>query len=78
MVRNDYYNMKVEDVRTVIGVCEKDGVASIAIEGYEWLMHKGEITKSEYQRLMELYLKGGDEGRLQRVRERYSAIYENN
>lgn len=72
MVRNDYYNMKVEDVRTVIGICEKDGVASIAIEGYEWLMHKGLLRKGEYLRLSAHYRRVGDLSNCCRVLARYA------
>lgn len=33
MVRNDYYNMDIKDVRNVINMCEKSGVQNIAVEG---------------------------------------------
>lgn len=75
MIRNDYYRMKKDDVRTVIGICEKSGVSSIVIEGYEWLLHQGELSNGEYERLMELYGAYGDETNFQRVKERHDAIY---
>lgn len=75
--RNDYYNMKKEDVRTVITMCEKSGVASIAIEGYEWLLHQGQATEAEYLRLMAHYHRRMDMLNLLRVENRYNAIYNN-
>lgn len=75
MVRNDYYNMKSKDVRTVIGLCEKDGVKNIAIEGYEWLIYKGIATEKEYLRLMALYHGKGDLFNLYRIEKRYNAVY---
>lgn len=78
MVRNDYYNMSIDDVRVSIDVCEKSGVSSVAIEGYEWLLHQWEIAKSKYIRLMELYRLNDDFCNFRRVKERYDAIYNNN
>lgn len=75
MVRNDYYNLRPSDVRTVIGLCEKDGVSNIAIEGYEWLMHEGLLKEKEYLRLMGLYKQIDDQTALSRVMERYNKIY---
>lgn len=75
MVRNDYYNLRPADVRMVIGLCEKDGVASIAIEGYEWLMHEGLLGEKGYLRLMGLYKRHGDHAAASRVMERYNKIY---
>lgn len=67
--------MDITDVRTVIGLCERSGVASIAIEGYEWLMHKGELADEEYKRLMKLYESDGDTFNLRRVKARYNKIH---
>lgn len=73
--RNDYYNMSVDDVRTVVEMCEKSGVPSMAIEGYEWLLHNGVATEAEYLRLMAHYHQRGDLFNLYRVENRYNAIY---
>lgn len=67
--------MNIDDVRKVIIMCENGGVRSIAIEGYEWLLHKGVATESEYLRLMALYHRRGDIFNLCRVENRYNAIY---
>lgn len=75
MVRNDYYNMNVEDVRTVINMCERSGVQSIAAEGYEWLMAKGLATEAEYLCLLAFYHRRGDLLNLYRVNARYRKIY---
>lgn len=75
MVSNDYYNMNVGDVRTVITMCERSGVQSIAAEGYEWLMAKGLATEAEYLRLLAFYHRRGDLLNLYRVNARYRKIY---
>lgn len=75
MVKNDYYNMRTDDVRQVIGMCEKHGVKNIAIEGYEWLIYNGIATEAEYLRLMALYHGRGDLFNLYRIENRYNAIY---
>lgn len=75
MVRNDYYNMNVKDVRNVITMCEKSGVYSIATEGYEWLMAKGLATEAEYLRLLAFYHRCGDLFNLYRINARYRKIY---
>lgn len=35
-IQNDYYNMKPQDVRSVIRMCERTEVLNITVEGYEW------------------------------------------
>ena len=60
MVRNDYYNMDIKDVRSVTRMCEKSEVQSIAVEGYEWLIAKGVATEAEYLRLLAFYHRRGD------------------
>ena len=60
MMRNDYYNMDIEDVRSVTRMCEKSGVQSIAVEGYEWLIAKGVATEAEYLHLLAFYHRRGD------------------
>lgn len=60
MVRNDYYNMDIKDVRNIINICEKSGVQSIVIEGYEWLIAKGVVTEAEYLHLLAFYHRRGD------------------
>lgn len=73
--RNDYYNMKPQDVRNVITMCENSGVASIAIEGYEWLMHQGLASETEYLRLAGYYHRRMDIFNLLRVTGRYTKIF---
>ena len=75
MVRNDYYNMNVKDVRNVINMCEKSGVQSIAVEGYEWLIAKGVATEAEYLRLLAFYYRRGDLFNFYRINARYRKIY---
>lgn len=75
MVRNDYYNMDIEDVRNVINMCEKSGVQSIAVEGYEWLITKGVATETEYLRLLAFYHRHGDLFNFYRINARYRKIY---
>ena len=75
MVRNDYYNMDIEDVRNVINMCEKSGVQSIAVEGYEWLIAKGVATEAEYLRLLAFYHRRGDLFNFYRINARYRKIY---
>ena len=53
--------MDIKDVRNVINMCEKSGVQSIAVEGYEWLIAKGVATEAEYN--------------LYRINARYRKIY---
>ena len=75
MVRNDYYNMDIEDVRTVTNMCEKSGVQSIVIEGYEWLIAKGAATETEYLRLLAFYHCREDLFNFYRINARYRKIY---
>lgn len=75
MVRNDYYNMNIEDVRSVTRMCEKSGVQSIAVEGYEWLITKGVATETEYLRLLAFYHRHGDLFNFYRINARYRKIY---
>ena len=75
MMRNDYYNMNIDDVRNVINMCEKSGVQSIAVEGYEWLIAKVTATEFEYLRLLAFYHRRGDLFNLYRINARYRKIY---
>lgn len=75
MLRNDYYNMNVKDVRNVIRMCEKSEVQSIAVEGYECLVAKGVATEAEYLRLLAFYHCRGDLFNFYRINARYRKIY---
>ena len=75
MMRNDYYNMNIDDVRNVINMCEKRGGQSIAVEGYEWLIAKGTATEAKYLRLLAFYHRREDLFNLYRINARYRKIY---
>ena len=75
IMRNDYYNMNIDDVRNVINMCEKSVVQSIAVEGYEWLIAKGTATKPEHLRLLAFYHCRGDLFNFYRINARYRKIY---
>jgi hypothetical protein len=74
-MKNDYYNMDIEDACNVINMCEKSGVQSIAAEGYKWLITKGIATEAEYLRLLAFYHRRGDLFNFYRVNARYRKIY---
>jgi len=74
-MRNDYYNMDIEDVRSVTRMCEKSGVQSIAVEGQEWLIAKGVATETEYLRLLAFYHRRGDLFNFYHINARYRKIY---